>query len=49
MGIMSLKAFERWKMMTGMENEIVMDIRTMHILSNCHKVSKLALLKFRMS
>ena len=33
MGIMSLKAFERWKMITGMENEIVMDIRTMHILS----------------
>lgn len=33
MGIMSLKAFERWKMITGMENEIVLDIRTMHILS----------------
>lgn len=32
-GVMSLKAFERWKMITGMENEIVMDIRTMHILS----------------
>lgn len=33
MGIMSLKAFERWKMITGMENEIVLDIRTMRILS----------------
>lgn len=33
MGIMSLKAFERWKMITGMENGDSPDIRTMHILS----------------
>lgn len=32
-GIMSLKAFGRWKRMTEMENDTVMKIRMMHILS----------------